>query len=429
MNTLKTFACMLVTFFFMGCSDDNDTPTVAFHVSVGEVKDYSATITVTHNATNRDVYYSFVVKGAVTDLLGEIKRFLDNIGGNNMLSDYEHHQRKSVFKVTGLTPTTTFTYIVFGMDADGQLFGNPGSIIFSTEASNFTARENENWTVTYKGHTVYNDNDYSLISVALKGNAQERFFLATYSATLSDTFDSLTDFIAYAADEFSRRENDTGDADFWLEDSQVRIGSTNFYRRMDPGDYVSYAIGLNADGTPTGSYARCEPYHVDKYPATTAYQQLIDNLWSIEKDGRTYYVTFDEKIINRSLVMTGWGNYAKYPITVRFNRSTSGLTFPTQMVAVADTVTLGGSERHGNIALRGAYYDSDGKLQYLNKSHIIANATLTPDGTYMFETAFSVELSDGTSTTNTGMMFVVSGGDTGTTGFARMMFPFEMRIE
>ncbi len=425
----------LLTFFsfvslaFIACNkDDNlDSGPIVFHVDVGNVEAYSATATITHNGTNRDTYYGFAVEGKVDNPLEEINQMLNSSKAREVL-ETPLNQRKRVLKVSGLSPKRTFTYIVFGRQ-DGKLYGEPAVAEFTTTGSSVIATVNPNWTVKDKGHTVYSDNDYTLINVKVEGEVQERFFLAVYDATLPSTFTTIEDFIFSAIDEFSKLQNSDNDDDFWLDASKIRTESTNFYRHLSPGDYVAYAIGLNADGTPTGHYAKSEPFHVDKYPYVDTYADLLGDDWYFEDaDEKMYFVTLKEKVQNRSFVMTGWGNYKQFDIVVNYNRNTGALSISYQRITDGDiTLNFSSGDQTGTVYLVGAYYNAEDKLRGTSQSHTITKGTLNENGEYTFETGFSMTLDDGSKATKLGMMFVIRQNGSNKTGFARMMFPFELK--
>ena len=266
---LKLLFLSIILITFIGCNSNEEVESIFFHASVSDIKAYSATVTVTHNATNRDSYYGFAVEGSASDIKAEISKYLSSTNKKE-LAESVRHQRKSVFQIKGLSPETIFTYIVFGMNDNGDLYGEPSSVVFKTAQSDIIATENPNWKIKYMGHTVYNNNDYSLITVSLLGDVEERFFLATYSADFTNSFKHTENLIDYAIREFIKK-NET-EEEYWLETSEVRTGGTRFYRYLQEGDYVSYAIGINADGSATGHYVKTDKYHVDKYP-------MINILW------------------------------------------------------------------------------------------------------------------------------------------------------
>lgn len=419
--------CTLIVLIFFACSKDEDNADsqIQFHVTISNIEAYHVTVTITHNGTNRDRYYGFIVEGHVNDVQEEINNYIILGRATSYFT-----QRKRVLKVSGLRPQKSFTYIVFGLDSQGVQYGKPATVMFSTTGSQIIAAENTNWTVTHKGHTVYNDWDYSLINVHVEGEVAERYFLAVYEASKPSTFSSMEDFIFQATDDFTNQKNAENDDDFWLDASQVRTESTNFYRYLEPGDYEAYAIGLNADGSPTGHYAKCDAFHVDEYPYTEGYANLINNDWHfVDANDKWYYVNFRPNIVNRSLSMTGWGNYDELEISVKYDRTTDGLSISSGLITNDEvTIHFSDGDETGVVYLFGAYYNADDKLKWTNQNHVIAKGTLNSDGDYNFLPGYSVKLdNNGTRATKYGMSFVMYQNYSPSFGFARMMFPFTLK--
>lgn len=411
--------------FLTGCSEDDETG-IIFHVSVSDIKKNSATVTITHNGTNRDIYYGFITEGNANDLQSEISRFQSTASNQDLLQAV-HSQRKCVFRITGLTPNHTYTFIVYGADENGKMQGKSAAFEFTTDKSDFTASINPNWEIKYKGHTVYNNYDYSLITVSLIGDVEERFFLATYEASIHDNFSCTEDFIAYATNQFVNQKQEDVNGNFWFEDSLVRKERTNFFRYLEEGDYVSYAIGINADGSPTGHYVKTA-YHVDHYPAIEEYSNLLGDWLIIDENNKRYFVSFTERIVNQSLIMTGWGNFIDYPITVAFNRTDASLKISSQIIAEsAEFQFTDGSEFKGRLSIRGAYYNEESNLKWTSRSITLAKGTLNDDGTYTLSSGYYVTLNDGSRTDNTGMTFYIESEDGTNVGFAKMMFPLVMK--
>lgn len=420
-HVIYLFSILLLT----GCLEDDATH-IIFHVSVSDIKAYSATVTITHNGTNRDVYYGFVTEGKIEDIPSEVSQFQSTASNLDFLQA-AHSQRKSVFKITGLAQNQTYTYIVYSTDENGNLYGKPAAFEFTTDKSDFTASINPNWIIEYKGHTVYNNYDYSLITVSPVGDVEERFFLATYKTFVHDSFSCTEDFIAYATNQFVNRKQEDENEDFWVEDSQVRKEGTHFYRYLEEGDYVSYAIGVNSDGSPTGHYVQTT-YHVDHYPAVEGYSNLLGDWAIIDENDIWYFVSFTERVVNQSLTMTGWGNYMNYSIVVAFNRTDASLKISSQTITDnAEFKFNDGTEHNGKLSFRGVYYDEESKLKWTNRSVTLAKGTLNDDGSYTLSSGYYVTFSDGSRNYNTGMTFYIDTEEGANVGVARMMFPLVMK--
>lgn len=419
---------LTICVFLSGCSNEDYLDDIVFHAEISDVEAYSATITITHNATNQDTYYCYVVEGLVSDIQSEIRRHLSETSSSQLAKE-EHSQRKSIFTITRLYPGRTYTLVVFGMKENNKLYGQPDTVVFTTEQSDLEASVNPNWNVQYKGHTVYNDNDFSLIAVFVQGDVAERYFLTTLTASEEARFHSTEELIIQSVFDFIE-ERDTGpDSDYWLEDPEVRTTGTYFYRYLSPGDYVFYAIGVNPDGLPTGHYAKTSVCTIDKYPAIDSYTNLLGN-WEITGNNKTFDVTISEVSVNRYVSMVGWYN-SPYPIMIGFNRNDASLSIENQLVASDEEINFtNGTSLTGQLLVVGAYYNAEGTLRHTEptKNFKLTKATLEADGSYTFKTAFYVSMEDGSKNYKTGMTYyIVQTNPFDYALFATLMFPFSMR--
>lgn len=417
MDNLRACVLAVVLVTLSSCSSD-DGENIFFEVSISDIAAYSATVTVKHNATNRDAYYGFVVKGPVFDVYEEIERFLAS-SSEEEIQGAVHYKRKSVFQIKKLLPHTDFTFIVFGMDENGILYGAPASIYFQTIGSTFTATINPNWIIKYMGHKVYKDNDYSLITVNLVGEVEERFFLATYPANFAEKFESTAELIDYAVGEFmSKKDNEN--SEYWLEDNEVRTEDTNFYRYLTEGDYVAYVVGINADGTPTGHYVKTAMFHVEKYPAIDSYANLLDEWVIIDEEDKCYFVTFEESIVNRSLIMKGWGNYEQYSIYVTFDRTDASLKIAPQIVEDYTEIAFSdGTLLKGKLSLMGAVYYKE-TLRCVDGDITLAKANFNSDGYYAWSSGYVAAYKKG-------MLYYLEQENKSNAYFSCMMFPMVMK--
>ena len=111
----KAVLLSLIISIFAGCSKEDFEKEIMFKVELSKVEDYSATLIVTHNATNDDAYYGIIVKGDNPNINEEINKFILNTD-DSQLGKYIHYQCKSKFTVGDLLPNTTYSFIVFGMN-------------------------------------------------------------------------------------------------------------------------------------------------------------------------------------------------------------------------------------------------------------------------------------------------------------------------
>ena len=404
---------------FVGCCRTENDGGVIFLAEVSDIQSYSAMVMITHNATNRDAYYGFVKEGVVEDVNCEISNYLAIVDAETLRQNV-HFQRKSYFKIAGLLPNTVYTFIVFGMNDNGFCYGRPSSIVFTTAQSNTQASTNSNWEIEYKGHVVYNDLDYSLFQVNVKNDVQERYFFATYPLEQVVKYETVEDFIGFATAEMLNQNNE----DRWFDSDKIRTESSNFYQYLNEGDYVSYAIGISEDAVPTGHYVRTDVYHVEKYPTIPSYANLLGAWTLIDNEYKEYEICLSEDVVNRSLIMSGWGNYSDQPIpiVVSFNRNDGSISISNQLIYNNYKRILGdGTILEGTLIIRGTYLNKEGLFKIIDNKPV--EAYLTTDSCYVFP-GFTVTSQDGSTSYKTGISLFLQGNKT--IWDATMMFPITM---
>lgn len=113
----------LLAIFFSTCKKYEEPYEVKFNVEVDEIGSYSSRITITHNGTNRDLYYGKVKEG---DKIDEQHDELTYLYWTGQLEGELFSQRKRVVYLTGLSPKKTYSYFVVGFDKNREPYGIPG---------------------------------------------------------------------------------------------------------------------------------------------------------------------------------------------------------------------------------------------------------------------------------------------------------------
>ena len=373
--------------FLCACSSiDEELDKILFQVDILDTEWHSVDVQITHNATNRHVYYTFVVKGAVVDVEQEIMSFLES--GSDVLADCAHTQRKSVFKIGGLSPSTTYTLINFGMNEGGKIYGNFTTCVFETDDFDFALNVNPDWNVTYNGHTVYKDIDRSVIQVDVLDAPEERFFISVCTRKAYETFTDLYDYIIQTTDEFVSDKKNQTNSDYWFEDEYLRSEGTIYYTSLSEGDYIAFAIGINTDGTPTGNYATSGIFHVDKYPLAEGFSNLFGRWRISDSQGTEFDIDISEKQGNKSVNITGWAGKS-YTIVATFQRSSNSFIIKTQLVESDMTVEFNdGTIAEGQLNLRGFYYNSNSQLIYIKNINDLGEIVPNGDGSYAINALF-----------------------------------------
>lgn len=354
-NNIYIFLLLALSVFLACTEEEHNNDEVIFKIALTETKDYSATVTITHNGTNRNCYYGFWVRGNIDDIQYEINKFLSKSDKSTILSSVKN-QRKKVVQLTGLSPTSHFTYIVFGINEDGELYGVPAAIQFKTTERQWSAVINENWSINYLGDALHKNGYYSKIKVNVNKESAEHYFVFDCSIETYNTFANEEEFISYAIEEFKKEHmgDDESESDFWLLEDFLATESIYYYHYLDPGDYIAYAIGVNPDGSPSGLYAKTEPFSVQEYKATEGYNNVLLNEWEITdtKDVTYNNIRFEKLKVNQSFLMYGWGNHP-YPIVVNYNQNNRNITIPSQLVKDNVEFIINGTTVVGDLYMQG----------------------------------------------------------------------------
>ena len=155
---LRFAALFAATAAIFCCSPDNGdggkTPTdpslnqdLEFTLEVSETDATSAKIRVEHNGERNDTWFYFVTTESDIDqaILDEVERLQKD--GDITL------QRSTGKNVTvkDLEAKTTYTFVVFGLSSEGEVYGTPADIEFTTKADITDLVESDEWTLSYEG--------------------------------------------------------------------------------------------------------------------------------------------------------------------------------------------------------------------------------------------------------------------------------------
>ena len=125
--------------FLAGCDNSQpaETPSSAagsagaevnFTVGLNDVGAYGAEVLVRHDGKPVNMWYGFNTTDLTTDVNTLIGSRLSAVNDKTIQVG-----TSAVVKVDGLTEKTTYRYIAFGVTADGDVYGKPGSAVYSTD--------------------------------------------------------------------------------------------------------------------------------------------------------------------------------------------------------------------------------------------------------------------------------------------------------
>ncbi len=422
-NCIFLFCLLLM----VGCDKEEECPELRFSLSLTETRAFSTTVTVTHNGTNRNRYYAFVVPGNIININIEIQKHSGDVS-NGKISNEAFDQKKRVVLFNGLRPDTQYTCIVYGVDDNGGVVGTPCSLQFSTESSSVEFVVNPKWELKYIGQDKYDGKTYSRIDVNVKGDAEERYFICVYDSATIAHYQDISDLLLYAYKDFCSEHNEFDNEFFWIEDKFVRTQSTCYYRYLFKGQYQAFAIGIDTNGEPTGHYACSAFINFEQYELEPGYGELLGNWEFSDIEGNKMFFTLSEKWANSSFTMSDFGN-AKCPVTINYAPTSAYcLTIPGQSV-------LGqhwGEDDVKIMTLRPWYLNKDDQFRIytaLNVSILARCKKKNIDGTYTFTNGFSIKLENNETATTIGILLTYKNEDNGLVYYSssKLQFPFTMK--
>ena len=282
---------------------------ISFTLLVSDVTTESAKVTVTHDGDRNDTWYGFVTtEGNIT---GAVEAKVLELLSSGKISVKK--TASTTVSLSGLEPGTDYYYVVFGLTAEGIVYGEPESVFFTTEdlPSAITYRENTAWNVRYTGEGTINGNKYDH-TVTVNSTDKNYYIISVYTA---DTFNQ------YGIDAIA---NDAvADLEDWIASYKQQNNANITFSQMlyqgngmdafylDAGEsYRAVAVGAGTNGQPTGLYALSDVFTIADSGSDTEmskeYSAWLGDWKFTGANGISQNVTFSKNVANESYKMTGY---------------------------------------------------------------------------------------------------------------------------
>lgn len=351
--------------------DGGKTPTdpslnqdLEFTLEVSETDATSAKIRVEHNGERNDTWYYFVTTESDIDqaILDEVER-LQKEGDVTL-------QRSTGKNVTvkDLEAKTTYTFVAFGLSIEGEVYGTPADIEFTTKADITNLTESDEWAITYDGR----EEGKELFTIKCAENSIYYFDIvdAYYVCNDNGEPEYLDDYMIMMVEDLQSLIDYGYTAKDFLEAGLLQTGpGTLSTARMVSGYYFAFAIGYDANAVPTGTYS-VELIEIATEEASAEYLQWIGTYNLTAKDGREYVITLHDFDPNFMYAVTGWecGAWLEYDFTnilesevYFFAYYNNGrLEFCEEYITALSVTDNSGTEHDTDFGLYG-YCDFDGE--------------------------------------------------------------------
>ncbi len=304
-----------------GKEDNKLNDKIKFTVKALKVEGTSAAIKVEHDGTEADTWYGFATTEAnAMDAYQKKAAELQKSGNITGLSN----KTTQTIQLNDLEPKKNYNYIVFGITADGELYGMPAYASFTTESDEVKMVENDAWSIEYTGLQEYEGANYHTATVT--SSDENTYIITAYEKIYFEYYDIIDlaftglENYKYAIEIYNEKNN----ADMKLED----VLCTGNYTEVLSNIYASgtewqaIAIGVDgASGELSGYYALSEPFMIQEEEPTTDYLDWIGDWTWTGANGKTFDITFEKGVSNISYIMTGWEPLVGLPVEVSWYKS------------------------------------------------------------------------------------------------------------
>lgn len=290
------------------------TEDITFTLSVESVDKTSAKILVKHDGSTNASWLGFATEDLTTDLKTLIADKVAEYNGN--VTGLKR-QNELTARVSGLTPGTTYRYVVTGCLADGTVYGTPNaSETFTTdvELDVNSFKVNPNWTVSYVG--ARESEDGKIYEHCIENNSTDQntyLFSLVYAegwdaSYLPEVVEQEIEYMQEIIDYYGAT---------WAD--AVYKGTDFTAYNLDPGSYIGLALGVDTNGNPTGWYAESEVFTIVEPDATPEFTAWLGTWDWTGANGVTFSLVFDKYINNEMIVATGWERLTQLGFAVTYN--------------------------------------------------------------------------------------------------------------
>lgn len=330
--------------------DENKPAAVTFTVQA-EAGETTATISISHNGTAENTWYGFLTDKVDEAALSLVYAMVGEVDAEDLQTG-----TTATVNLTDLELATSYKYVVFGVTADGAIYGTPGEATFTTEDGR-SMSVNEAWTIEYVGdYTNESNNTVYPNCVSVTSTDENTYYVDCFTA--EGWADVQTDMYAYVEGLIAQMKAELPmlnqyygtnmtfeEAYLYSGDGMATLGD------LDPGKYIAVAWGITADQKVSRLYATSAEFEVVEQEATPEYSAWLGN-WTAAGEGVTYIpnenpemdgtyeegaisfdFTLEKNINNKSYVMDGWTGVTGVPFLVDYDAANDILVITTDVIA------------------------------------------------------------------------------------------------
>lgn len=343
--------------------DENKPAAVTFTVQA-EAGETTATISISHNGTAENTWYGFLTDKVDEAALSLVYAMVGEVDAEDLQTG-----TTATVELTDLELATSYKYVVFGVTADGAIYGTPGEATFTTEDGR-SMSVNEAWTIEYVGDYTNDSNNTVYPNCVSVTSTDENTYYVDWFTT-EDWALVQTDMYAYVEGLIAQMKaqlpmlNEYYGTNMTFEEAYLYSGNDMAtLGDLDPGKYIAVAWGITADQKVSRLYATSAEFDVVEQEATPAYSAWIGN-WTVSGPGSTWSeeakkyvagevsfdITITKKVNNKSFLVDGWNGVTGLPFVAAYDAEYDAFDIEGQVLAenvefsdgsIASQIILGG---------------------------------------------------------------------------------------
>ena len=275
---------------------------IKFTLTVSEVESDQAKVKVEHDGARTDTWYGFVTTES------DIEQAIDDEVAVLVASGKVSLQKSTSKTVTvrDLEPETAYTYVVFGLSDQGQVYGEPVSVDFTTAKAPVVIegyQVNPAWNVTYVGQYEEQGQVYDNV-VAVESTDDNTYFVTAWPKATYDQvgieYIAETECAAWleylAGTKYTFADLLYSGSILTMVDIDTQYGT----------EWYAFVIGADTEGNPTGLYAMTDLITIVEEDMTENYASWLGTWTVTGTNGVAWDVTFSKGTANQTYKLSGW---------------------------------------------------------------------------------------------------------------------------
>ena len=305
-NIIKVFLFSIIALAFAGCDKPGNGETTPnlnqnldFTLEVASIEGTTVKINVTHNGESTDSWYGFETTDVKANEGTLIAAKVNEMKENGKVTTRKN--AKITITLRDLQENTDYKYIVFGVTADGTVYGNVVSTTFKTDSDATAVYASEYFDIEYLGRLTSEETGTTGETFQINNPEKRRFYFTTFNDYYLQYYkieDIIKGEIEYVKNELSTYYN----LDMYSYTDEVVVLQD---QRQQSGSYTAIAIELDEKGNATRYYSS-SPYKIEEEAAEEGYTSWLGTWELTDANDVKQSITFEHADNNFFVYVRNW---------------------------------------------------------------------------------------------------------------------------